>query len=405
MAINLSDIIIPIWLTQLAPWLGIALGFTGIYRLLQQQQQQLARLARQTDNLPIFMATSESQQKSLQQTITQQHQQQLIHQQQEIRAAMQEIRQQITHTLQHQTTHLTQQLQNLTQQTDKHLHNITHRVHQRLDEGFAKTNSIFTDVIKRLALIDQAQQRITDLSSNVIDLQDILSNKQARGHFGEIQLQQLIGNCLPQSCYALQYTLSNNKRVDCALFLPEPTGTIAIDAKFPLENYRRMQSDPSNNKHQQGFRQDIKTHIDDIANKYIIHKETAQAAILFIPAESIFAEIHAHHHGLIAHAYQRKVWLVSPTTMMAIIHTIQALLKDIETQKQVHIIQEHLNHLATDFHRFQDRMQSVAKHIADAHEKVGKVQISAKKIHQRFQKIEKVELETNTSLSIEAVED
>ncbi len=398
--LNLTDID---YITS-AIFCSLILVITAIYycyKQLHKQQLILNKLLSHTEPLAMHFNTSEVNHRTLSQTVTQQHQQLLLHQQQELRAIMQEVRSQITQTLQQQTLNITQQLQTMQQQSDKHLFNITNQVHKRLDEGFAKTNNIFTDVIKRLALIDQAQQRITDLSSNVVDLQEILSNKQARGHFGEVQLQQLIANCLPEKCYALQHTFSNHKRVDCALFLPEPTGIIAIDAKFPLENYRRLQAERNNVKHTQAFRQDIKNHIDDVASKYIIEKETAQAAILFIPAESIFAEIHANHSNLIQHAYQKKVWLVSPTTMMAIIHTIQALLKDIETQKQVHIIQEHLNYLSSDFQRFQDRMHSVAKHIADAHDKVGQVKISADKIHKRFQKIEKVELDKTANFAIE----
>lgn len=368
-----------------------------ISSLKKNQESNKEHIEKLTDNIPQTQANHQH----LLSTTIQHHQQLLSHQQQEMRAIMQEVRSQITTTLNQQTTSITQQVQSLHNQVDKHLHHINQQVQKRLDEGFSKTNSVFTDVIKRLALIDQAQQRITDLSTNVVDLQEILSNKQARGHFGEVQLQQLIANCLPKKCYQLQFTLSNTKRVDCALFLPEPTGTICIDAKFPLENYRRLCDESTNTKHQQAFRQDIKTHVDDISNKYIVSGETAQAALMFIPAESVFSEIHAHHNNLIQYAHERKVWLVSPTTMMAIIHTIQALLKDLETQKQVHIIQEHLQYLAKDFTRFQDRMGHVAKHIAEAHEKVSKVKISAEKIHKRFQKIENVELEPVNTFAIE----
>ena len=394
---------------QAIPWGNYLPGFLQLLAIVwlskilhtrhQQQKQQMQLSAQNIDEIKskitILDASHNTQSQTLIRLLTEQHQQVLLNQQKEVRASLQDMRQQITQVLQQQTQSTTTQINQLQNQVDQHLNRITSQVHKRLDEGFAKTNSIFTDVIKRLALIDQAQQKITDLSTNVVDLQDILANKQARGHFGEIQLNQLISNCLPKKCYNLQHTLSNGKRADCVLFLPEPTGTIAIDAKFPLENYRLLiQETQPTSKQQQLFRQDIKNHINAVASKYICEGETAPAALLFIPAESIFAEIHAHHASLIDYAYQKKVWLVSPTTMMAVLHTMQTLMKDMETQKQVHIIQEHLAHLASDFNRFHDRMHQVAKHIADAHDKVGQVKISADKINKRFQKIENVDFDT-----------
>ena len=320
---------------------------------------------------------------------------QLSSQQQELRSSMVDIRQQLQNTLSQQTQSVNQHIHNLQQKVDQHLSHISGQVDKRLTDGFAKTQDIFTDVIKRLALIDQAQQKITDLSSNVVSLQDILSNKQARGHFGEVQLHQLVKNCIPQGHFSMQHVLSNAKRADCVLFLPEPTGTIAIDAKFPLENYRLLMNhtEPTlQQKARSQFRQDLKEHIKAVADKYIIRDETADAAMLFLPAESIFAEIHAHHPDLVEFAFSRKVWLVSPTTMMAILHTAQAVLRDLQTQAQVHTIQKHLRHLAEDFSRFSTRMQYVAKHIDDAQDKVSQVKISADKIAKRFDQIQQVKL-------------
>lgn len=373
---------------------------------LQQTNLQLMQYSVETKQQcsHVLEKTNHMQEKQaqLQNALTQQFQQNLTVLQQELRQTMQDMRSQIHTTLQQQTGTTSQHIQQLQKTVDQHLRHISGQVEKRLSEGFEKTNTIFTDVIKRLALIDKAQQEISDLSSNVIDLQDLLKHKQARGHFGEIQLSQLIKNCLPDKHYALQHTFKNGKRADCVLFLPEPTGTIAIDAKFPLDNYRRAHDDkhPEQTKALSLFKQDMKTHIKDVAQKYIIAEETCDAAVLFIPAESIFSDIHAHHGDLIDFAYQRKVWLVSPTTMMAILHTTQAVLKDMQTQAQVGLIKEHLHHLATDFKRFQERMDSVAKHINDANTKVSQVNISAHKISKRFAQIEKAELtslqETNT---------
>ena len=267
------------------------------------------------------------------------------------------------------------------------------QVEKRLTDGFEKTTATFTDIVKRLALIDEAQKKITELSGNVVSLQSLLSDKRSRGAFGEVQLEALIRNVMPEQNFSFQYTLSNDKRADCMLFLPEPTGNIAIDAKFPLENYQRLMdiksSDADKKIAEQQFKQDIKHHINTIAEKYIIANETCDGAIMFIPAESIFAEIHSHYPELVALSHKHKVWLVSPTTMMAILTTARAVLKDDATRKQVHIIQEHLSFLAKDFGRFQKRMDGLQRHIEQAHEDVSQVNASARKITSRFGKIEK----------------
>ncbi len=278
----------------------------------------------------------------------------------------------------------------------KRLNDISGQVEQRLDKGFEKTTETFTNVMKRLAIIDAAQKRIDELSSNVVSLQEVLTDKRSRGAFGEVQMAGLIRNVMPEGSFALQHTLSNGTRVDCMMFLPDPTGHIAIDSKFPLDSFQKMMdeeahdSDRSNAEKQ--FRLDIKKHIKDIADKYIIKDETADGAIMFIPAEAVFAEIHAHQPQLVDEAQRARVWMVSPTTLMAILTTARAVLKDSATRKQVHIIQEHLVNLAKDFGRFSKRMDDLSKHISQANKDVENVHISAKKISSRFEKIEKVEL-------------
>jgi DNA recombination protein RmuC len=273
------------------------------------------------------------------------------------------------------------------------------QVNQALNNNAAmldKSNTIFTDVVKHLALIDNAQKRITELSSNVVNLQELLTDKRSRGAFGETQLAALIRNILPEKHFALQHTLSNGKRADCILFLPEPSGNIVIDAKFPLETFQRLSDinvpKPERNMLEQQFRIDINKHLQDIATKYIIPNETAEGAMMFIPAEAIFAEIHAHYPDLITKSHKLRVWMVSPTTMMAVLTTARAVLKDAATRNQVHIIQEHLNELGKDFSRFQNRMDGLAKHINQAQTDVELVHKSSQKISSRFNKIENVEL-------------
>jgi len=259
-------------------------------------------------------------------------------------------------------------------------------------------------VLKRLALIDDAQKKITELSSNVVSLQEILNDKRSRGAFGEIQLQSLVSNIMPDSHYTMQQTLSNDKIADCVLSLPEPTGNIAIDAKFPLESYKKMMdisvADVDRKAAAKQFARDIKKHINDISDKYIIPPETADGAVMFIPAESVFAEIHGHYPELVEHAYQQKVWLVSPTTLMAILTTASAVIKDEQTRKQVHIIKEHLAALGKDFVRFQGRMDSLSKHIGQVSKDVEQVHTSARKISSRFDKIERVELVEESDISL-----
>jgi DNA recombination protein RmuC len=278
----------------------------------------------------------------------------------------------------------------------KRLNDISGQVEYRLNKGFEKTTETFTDVVKRLALIDEAQKRITELSSNVVSLQEVLTDKRSRGAFGEVQMAGLIGNVMPEGSYELQYTLSNKTRVDCMMFLPEPTGHIAIDSKFPLDSFQKMMDDEASDADrvaaERQFRLDIKKHIKDISDKYIIPDETADGAIMFIPAEAVFAEIHAHQPQLVEEAQRARVWMVSPTTLMAVLTTARAVLKDSATRKQIHVIQEHLVTLAKDFDRFRVRMDNLSKHIKQANKDVDLVHVTAGKISSRFEKIEKVEI-------------
>jgi DNA recombination protein RmuC len=306
-------------------------------------------------------------------------------------------RSEVKTSLSQHSEELSKRVEKLTQNTDQQLKEISGQVEKRLAEGFAKTTATFNDVVKRLALIDAAQKKITELSTNVVSLQEILADKRSRGAFGEVQLTALIRNMLSEKDFALQYTLSNGKRADCVIFLPKPTGNVAIDAKFPLEGYRRMLGKTlaatEKTSARKQFHQDIRKHIQNIAEKYIIQGETSNGAMMFIPAEAIFAEIHANFPELVETAQQARVWMVSPTTMMAILTTIRAVIKDEATREQVHIIQDHLGKLAKDFTRFQDRMDNLAKHVKLAHEDMEKVHTSSKKLTARFHTIEKVELD------------
>lgn len=323
------------------------------------------------------------------------HNQQIISQ--TIQSGMTDVREQINASFKQHTGSLTAHLQSLTEEIRNYLQNLSQQVNQRLNEGFEKTSATFVDVVVRLKMIDEAQKKMAELSTQVVSLQDILVDKQARGAFGEVQLHTLITNMVPPAHFRMQHTLSNQKRADCVLFLPEPTGNIVIDAKFPLETYQKLmrtnqESHAEKKPLQQQFRQDVQKHIKDIAEKYIIPGETTDSALMFIPAEAVFAEIHANYPEIIALSQKLKVWLVSPSTLMAVLTTAKAVLKDDATRKQVHIIQKHLQTLADDFQRFEKRMDKLSKHIDLAHQDVGEISTSAKKITQRFQRIEAVDL-------------
>ncbi|WP_341674918.1 DNA recombination protein RmuC [Niveibacterium sp. SC-1] len=270
-------------------------------------------------------------------------------------------------------------------------------VHERLDEGFKKTNETFTNVMARLATIDEAQKKIDGLTTNVVSLQQLLGDKRSRGAFGEVQLEALIRNALPPDGYAFQHVLASGARADCVLRLPEPTGMVAVDAKFPLENYHRMFEDeisePERKAAQSAFRSDVKKHVEAIASKYIVAGETSDGAVMFVPAEAVFAEIHAYHPEVVQFAQDRRVWIVSPTTLMAILNTARAVLKDVETRKQIHVIKDALGKLSKDFQRFDDRMQKLATHIRQANEDVQDVHTSSRKISGHFARIEAVQLE------------
>ncbi|MDA0821978.1 MAG: DNA recombination protein RmuC [Proteobacteria bacterium] len=307
------------------------------------------------------------------------------------------LHEQLGTSLLRNATTLGQRLESLTRTTDERLREIGGQVDRRLAEGFEKTTSTFADVLRRLALIDEAQKKITELSGEVVNLNHILADKRSRGAFGEVQLAALVSNVLPASNFGLQYALPNERIADCVLHLPAPTGNLAIDSKFPLESYRRM-SDFDTNEHdrklaQRQFKQDIRKHIRDIADKYIIPGTTTDGAMMFIPAEAIFAEIQAHHYDLVDEAHAAHVWIVSPTTLWAILNTVSSVLKDAATREQIDIIQEHLGLLGKDFLRFRERMDQLARHISQAHDDVRLVHTSARKISDRFARIERVELD------------
>jgi DNA recombination protein RmuC len=294
------------------------------------------------------------------------------------------------------TQHLAVSVETLSKTVDGRLEQISGKVSERLDEGFKKTNETFVNVMARLATIDEAQKKIDGLTTNMVSLQELLGDKRSRGAFGEVQLEGLVRNIMPPQAYEMQYSLPNGTRVDCILKLPEPTGMVAVDSKFPLENYHLMFGAASPAERvvaERQFKANIKKHVDDIASKYIIPDVTSDGAVMFIPAEAVFAEIHAHHPEIVDYAMQKRVWIVSPTTLMAVLNTARAVLKDVETRKQVHIIKDELGKLGKEFGRFDERMKKLADHIRQAHEDAQDVHTTSQKISKRFDSIERVDLD------------
>jgi len=315
----------------------------------------------------------------------------------------------INDTMLKATTTLTQSVESLGKIVDSRLEQIGGKVSERLDEGFKKTNETFISVMERLATIDEAQKKIDGLTVNMVSLQELLGDKRSRGAYGEVQLEGLVRNVLPNDSFKMQHTFDNGVRVDCALFLPQPTGTVAVDSKFPLENYHKMFDsrlpEAMQNAAEKQFKADVKKHVDDIANKYIISNVTSDGAVMFIPAEAVFAEIHAYHPEIIDYAMNKRVWLVSPTTLMAVLNTARAVLKDVEMRKQVHIIKEELGKLSKDFERFDVRMKKLADNIRQAHDNAQEVHISSQKISRRFAQIERVELSNQPLDLLDAVDE
>jgi DNA recombination protein RmuC len=280
---------------------------------------------------------------------------------------------------------------------DERLASLSHRMSDRLQESATQTGLTLADLRERLATIDAAQKTITDLSSQVVDLQNVLSNKQARGAFGEIQLQDIVQSALPAAHYEFQAALGDGKRVDCLLKLPNPPGPIAVDAKFPLEAYRALRDardEAMTTAAKRDFTLAIRNHMKAIAEKYIVPGETAESALMFLPSEAVYAELHANFPGLVEEAARLRVWIVSPTTLMATLTTIRAVLKDVRMREQAHILQAKIGDLVKDVDRLDDRVGQLQKHYDQGAEDLRKIRISTEKIVKRGGEIVELELET-----------
>jgi len=270
-------------------------------------------------------------------------------------------------------------------------------VSDRLARSEETTGRIVTDLRERLVKIDEAQKKIGELSTQVVSLQEVLSNKQARGAFGEVQLADLVSNALPPQAYEFQCMLSTGARVDCLLKLPNPPGSIGIDAKFPLESYHLLRAVPAGDaaglaSAQRAFQTAMRKHIGDIQGKYILPGETAESALMFLPSEAIYAELHANFPAVVEESYKARVWIVSPTTMMATLNTVRAVLKDVRMREQAGEIQKAVGLMLGDVRRLDDRVENLKKHFAQTEKDLREVDISASQITRRGERIQEIEL-------------
>ena len=247
---------------------------------------------------------------------------------------------------------------------------------------------------ERLAVIDTAQKNLTDLSSNMVSLQEILANKQARGAFGQMRMEAIVQDGLPKGAYTFQATLSNGKRPDCLLHMPNTPAGVVIDAKFPLEGFeafRVARRDEEKKEAARRVRIDVSRHIEAMAERYLITGETQDTAILFVPSEAIYADLAEHFSDLVQKAHRARIVICAPNMLMLAVQTMQAILKDVQMREQAHLIQGEVAKLMEDMGRFRDRVLDLQRHFGQANADIDKILTSSEKITSRGQKIENLD--------------
>ena len=281
------------------------------------------------------------------------------------------------------------------------MNDVTRRIGEDLQKSTTKSAETIGQLQERLAVIDAAQKNMAALSADVVSLQDILSNKQARGAIGQMQMEDLVRNMLPPGAFDFQVTLSNGKRADCVIRLPSPPGMIAVDSKYPHEAFvalTQATDDRARLAAETSFRTDVIKHVRDIAEKYIVPGETADSAIMFVPAESVFAEIHDRFPMVVEEGFKRRVYIVSPTTLMATLNTIRTILKDARMREQAHVIQAEIGKLMEDMARLGDRVAKLGSHFDQAQKDVREIGTSTDKILRRGKAIANVQLDEDAAV-------
>jgi len=301
----------------------------------------------------------------------------------------------IAQDLTHAQTNLAGRMEQAQADSNQRLDSLSKRLGDGLTEQTATTGKTLKVLNERLAVIDSAQKNITELSGQMVSLQDVLSNKQARGAFGEIQLNDLIISALPASAYEMQATLSNGKRVDCLLKLPNPPGSIAMDSKFPLESYQALRSaatDAEKTQAGRAFSAAVLTHVKNISERYILPGETSESALMFLPSEAVYAELHANFRNVVEEGFRRRVWIVSPTTLMATLNTVRAILRDVHMREQADVIQDEVRKMLEDVGRLDDRVDKLQTHFDQAHRDIRDIRISTDKVTKRGARIDALQL-------------
>ena len=307
---------------------------------------------------------------------------------------------QVIHTVEVRLAAVQQQMQDRlaenAMRSQRSLTEMQERMKESLHGSSKQTTTSLTQLQERLAVIDKAQDNITKLSGDVLSLQDILSNKQTRGAFGEIQLREIVSKALPSDSYTMQHTLSNGKRADCLIHLPNPPGPIVIDSKFPLEAYealRKAETDHAVKAAAVQMKVAVKKHIADISSKYIIEGETADGALMFLPSEAVYAELHANFPELVRVGFEARVWIVSPTTCMATLNTMRAILKDARMREQAGAIRKELSFLVQDVDRLGTRVGNLDRHFSQASKDIEEIKISADKAGKRANRLDNFDFE------------
>ena len=279
---------------------------------------------------------------------------------------------------------------------EQRLAEVQRQMGDSLHGSATRTAHSLGELHQRLATIDKAQENIEKLSGNVLSLQDILSNKQTRGAFGEIQLHDIVQKALPPDSYTMQATLSNGRRADCLIHLPQPPGPIVVDSKFPLEAYealRRAETQADLDLAARMLRSSVRAHLRAIAEKYILEGETADGALMFLPSEAVYAELHANFPDLVREGFALKVWIVSPTTCMAVLNTMRAVLKDARMREQAGAIRKELAMLYQDVTRLGDRVSNLDRHFGQAAKDLDEIRISADKAGKRARRLDNFDFE------------
>ncbi len=320
--------------------------------------------------------------------------------------SMAELKGQLSHMVQassQQQQNITSQLSEQSARMEQTLSNFRQQLGNSLQQQTQSTHDNLTKLSERLAIIDRANSQITELTGQVTQLHNILANKTERGAFGEVQLENLVKTVLPPNSYAFQVTLPNQKRADCILKLPNPPGDIVIDSKFPLDAWYNLQNSETKEQQVAARRQlaiSVRGHVKDIQDKYIIAGSTAESACLFLPSEAVYAELHANLPDVIDASYKARVWIVSPTTMMATLNTVRAVLRDARLREQTAIIQSEMLKLIEDVSRLDARVENLNRHFSQVQKDISEIQTSTSRISKRSYRITELEVPEDENISV-----